>query len=434
MGTNTKIMTNYYQYKRLLKKQTTCKASGATRAQSLGVLYSFFMHISLKYSCIIALMAVFTTPVLSKNIVVKNADELRVAAAKALPGDELVIANGNYKEWACELVGHGTANAPIIIRPETPGRVVFTGTVLKTMFLLSGSYLQLQGLVFEECVLHKAEGSTPLIIELRADHSRITACSFKRNEVKSQFMPIVAVTGIGEQNRIDHCQFIGNVNNMDIQVRVAPSTVPLNTLIDHNEFVDKPRVTWPVFNGGECVQIGQDPVLLGTKSAFATVRDNRFIRCKAEPEVISNKSSGNQYIHNYLEDCEGELVMRGGHDCLVDSNTFKGGICGIRVNGSHHVITHNIISHTQTAIRLMYGMSKGKDEVGFYVAATNCLITGNQISNVNTGILLGDSKDMDWTGKFDTKRYPSRTLQDIPPADNTIKDNVILSAGVAIKK
>ena len=54
--------------------------------------------------------------------------------------------------------------------------------------------------------------------------------------------------------------------------------------------------------------------------------------CNGEPEVISNKSSNNIYRKNYFEDCDGELVMRGGHDCVIDSNVIKGGNSGIRVD------------------------------------------------------------------------------------------------------
>jgi hypothetical protein len=262
----------------------------------------------------------------------------------------------------------------------------------------------------------------------------MTDCVFQKNEVMSQFMPIVVVSGKGESNRVDHCLFISNVNNMEVQVVVAKETTPLHTLIDHNEFKYKAKVTWPVFNGGECVQVGQDPVLLGTISSYTTVMDNRFIECNGEPEVISNKCSDNRYINNYLENCEGELVMRGGFDCLVNSNTIKGGTCGIRVNGAHHRVTHNNISNVKTAIRLMYGMTIGRTEIGFYIAPTDCVISNNKINSVQTGIFIGDSKNADWTGKFDVKRYPSRTVQDVPPANNKIENNSISDAQTEIMR
>jgi poly(beta-D-mannuronate) lyase len=370
---------------------------------------------------------------LAEDVPVHSAEELQSAVGRAKPGAVIRIGNGSYTNWSCELSGRGTAEKPIIIKPESAGRVIFTGTTEKSILTLSGKCMEVSGMVFTRCTLVKASLPAPMLVEIKGDNCRLTGCIFISNEAKTQFMPIVAVTA-GQYNRIDHCQFTGNINNMDIQVRVTEEPAALYTLIEHNEFKDKARVSWPVFNGGECVQIGQDPVLLGTKSAYVTVRDNHFIRCKAEAEVISNKSSDNRYIHNTLEDCDGEIVMRGGHRCLIDSNVIKGGLSGIRVNGSSHLISNNSISGTQTGIRLMYGMAKGTAAIGFYIAATNCEVIHNRISQVKTGIVVGDGKNQDWTGKFNVKRYPSRTLQDIAPEQNRIADNQITATDVPIKE
>ena len=72
----------------------------------------------------------------------------------------------------------------------------------------------------------------------------------------------------------------------------------------------------------------------------------------------------------------------------------------------------------------MYGMTKGKNETGFYVAASDCEISNNKITNAQTGILVGDNKNEDWTGKFDTKRYPSPVLQNVAPFNNKLNGNV----------
>lgn len=382
----------------------------------------------IRLSTLIALVF-FTTIAFASGIKVHTAAELETAINNAQPGDVIIIANGAYTDWSCVLNGRGEAEKPIIIRAESRGKVSFSGTITKTIFKITGAYLELSGFSFTECKISRIPGQTTTLVEMQESaNCRLSNCTFQKNEALSQFMPIVVVAGNGESNRVDHCTFISNVNNMDVQVVVAKETVPLHTLIDHNEFKNKAKVTWPVFNGGECVQVGQDPVLLGSRSSFTTVKDNRFIECNGEPEVISNKSSDNKYIGNYLKNCEGELVMRGGFDCLVDRNTIDGGTAGIRVNGGHHTITNNKISNVKTAIRLMYGMANGRSEIGFYIAASDCVISGNKISHVQTGIFIGDSKNADWTGKFDVKRYPSRTVQDVAPSNNDIKNNSITAA------
>ena len=358
---------------------------------------------------------------IAKTYKVANADEFKKAADAAPAGDEIVIANGIYAGWEQNISTAATAAKPLIIRAETTGKVIFNGDVSKPVFLLTGDYIQIVGLNFEACTVTKGG----VLIELKdSKYCRVSKCLFTKNVVKTQFTPIVIVSGKGEHNRVDNCSFISNVDNQEVQIKVTKDSAPQFTLVDHNLFRDKDKVSWANNNGGECVQVGQDPILLGTQSPRSIVRDNRFIHCNGEPEVISNKSSDNRYISNYFEDCQGELVMRGGHDCLIDSNTFKGGSGGIRVNGTGHTITNNSISDIKTAIRLMYGMAKGKTETGFYIAAANCTIKNNRINNAETGIYIGDSKNADWTGKFDTKRYPSRTMQDVAPVDNVIADNV----------
>lgn len=363
---------------------------------------------------------------LAKKYKVSTPEEFHKAAAIVLPGDEIIIADGNYTDWSLTINTNGTVNKPIVIRAETVGKVNFSGNVHMAVFKLTGAYTVLSGLTFSDCRLFREKGITGVLIELKnAKSCRITECTFKRNIADAQYIPLVVISGKAEYNRVDHCNFNSNIDNMELQVHITEKEVPLHSLIDHNVFRDKPKVSWANVNGGECVQIGQDPVLLGSQYAHTTVRDNRFIACNGEAEVISNKSSGNSYINNYLEDCKGELVMRGGHDCVIDSNTITGGSGGIRVNGTSHSITNNKLEGLPTGIRFMYGMAKGKNDIGFYIAASDCLVKQNKISNCDIGIFIGDSKNADWTGKFDTKRYPSRVMQDIAPFNNNLADNVI---------
>lgn len=377
-----------------------------------------------KFSSGALLLLSFVQVGFSKPYLVHTEQELNSISGNLQPGNVVTIANGTYTPWAVKLTASGTEKQPITLRAETNGKVIFTGDVTQPLLQISGSYVTLSGINFTGCVLNKADGKSGLLIDLlNTRHSRITNCTFEKNSAKVQFMPIVTISGNGDGNQVDHCSFIGNIDEMDLQVKITKADFPTNTLINDNLFKDKNKVSWPVFNGGECVQIGQDPVLLGTSVAKAVVRNNRFIRCNGEGEVVSNKSSGNRYIKNTFEDCDGELVMRGGHDCVIDSNTIKGANSGIRVNGTGHTITNNTITGGKTGIRLMYGMAKGKNEIGFYIAAANCIIKNNIISNTATGILVGDNKNENWTGKFDTKRYPSHVMQDVAPVDNAFTGN-----------
>lgn len=361
---------------------------------------------------------------LAKTYKVSSEQEFKNIVTKLLPGDEVIIANGSYSNWAVEIPVKGTVQKPIVIKAETDGKVVFGGELRQTLFKLTGSYTVLSGISFKDCQLLKGEGSNGVLIELKnTDNCTVTACTFEKNTAKVQFTPLVIISGNGNANTVSNCSFISNIDNQDVQVKITNESCPQLSKIENNLFRDKAKVSWKNGNGGECVQIGQDPVLLGTKVAKTIVTNNRFIHCDAENEVISNKSSGNSYLKNYFENNDGELVMRGGHDCMIADNVFEGGTGGIRINGTGHTLTNNKIKGIKTAIRLMYGMAKGKSDIGFYVAASGCVIKGNQISDANVGILIGDSKNADWTGKFDTKRYPSPVMQNIAPFDIQISGN-----------
>lgn len=384
-----------------------------------------------KLSICILFSLIFLQKISAKIYHIGSEQEFKNIQSSLVPGDEVEIKNGNYTGWSLSLDAKGTAVKPIIIRAEKAGMVVFSGNVEKPVFNVSGAYVFIKGIDFKNCVLTK----TGVLIEFSASNNCcISNCNFIKNQVKAQFTPLVIISGNGSNNVVEGSSFISNIDNQDVQVRISKDSYPKFTLIENNIFRDKNKVSWPNGNGGECVQVGQDPVLLGNQKPETTVRKNRFIHCDAENEVISNKSSGNKYLNNYFEANDGELVMRGGHDCVIADNTFKGGTGGIRVNGTGHQITNNKIDGIKTAIRLMYGMAKGKEEIGFYIAASDCVIKNNQISNATTGILIGDSKDADWTGKFDTKRYPSPVMQNVAPFNNTIGDNTFKKVEVEVVK
>lgn len=360
----------------------------------------------------------------AKDYLVKSEKEFNDIVDLLVAGDEVIVAKGIYKPWSVTLSASGTKEKPILIRSIKPGLALFSGEVAEPVFQLTGTYIQLKGFTFEGCSISKSDGNKGVLVEIKnSNFCSILACTFTKNRAKTQFTPLVVISGKGSGNSVRNCKFESNIDNQDIQVKVTATNNPTNTVIQNNLFLTKTKVSWANGNGGECVQIGQDPVLMGNIVATTLVKKNRFIRCNAEAEIISNKSSDNRYVKNYFEDCDGELVMRGGHNCQIKGNEFNGGFGGIRVNGTGHTIVNNKISVDSTGIRLMYGMATGINEIGFYIAASNCMINNNIIKNAAIGILVGDSKNEDWTGKFDTKRYPSRVKRDIAPVDNQLLRN-----------
>ena len=47
--------------------------------------------------------------------------DLPAAVQSALPGDQIVLADGQWLDAALEVTCSGTADAPIVIRPQKPG-------------------------------------------------------------------------------------------------------------------------------------------------------------------------------------------------------------------------------------------------------------------------------------------------------------------------
>jgi poly(beta-D-mannuronate) lyase len=367
------------------------------------------------------ILLIFTSSIaIAHTYQVSSEEEFKLLIPKIAAGDEVIITDGIYPNWSIEISAKGTDTAPITIRPENEGKVIFSGDINQAIFKLTGAYIILKGIRFENCTLVRSSG---LLLINNATNCTVTQCSFLANTAKVQYTPLVIFAGYGNANQITHCNFNGNIDNQDIQVKITKEYSPLYTLIEHNLFENKRKVSWKNNNGGECIQIGQDPVMLGNSVSKSTIRFNKFVACNGEGEIISNKSSNNLYYKNNFEANDGELVMRGGHDCTIEANIFNGGTGGIRINGTGHKVINNQLNNIKTAIRLMYGMAKGKSDIGFYVAASDCVIANNLITQAHIGILVGDSKNADWTGKFDTLRYPSPVIQNIAPFNNKISRN-----------
>ena len=220
---------------------------------------------------------------LCKEHFVQSESELTSVIKILKPGDVVTIANGSYKPWSTNINAQGTAAEPIVIQAETKGRVTFSGNVYQPIFKLIGSYITLKGINFNDCKVFRFGKETGVLVELyNSNNCRLTQCTFEKNSVSAQYIPIVVVSGNSLNVRIDSCKFISNLDNQDIQVRVRKIAFPKSTVIENNIFSDKSVVRWPGNNGGECIQIGQDNVLLGNLRSNSIVRSNRFIRCKGD--------------------------------------------------------------------------------------------------------------------------------------------------------
>ena len=76
---------------------------------------------------------------------VQDFTALEKAIQQATPGDEIVLANGTWRDVQIDFYGKGTASQPITLRAENPGKVFLEG---KSSLYLGGEHLVVDGLYF----------------------------------------------------------------------------------------------------------------------------------------------------------------------------------------------------------------------------------------------------------------------------------------------
>ena len=219
------------------------------------------------------------------------ADIVRVSA-EARPGDVLVMTDGVWRDQTINFQSKGTAEKPITLRVETPGKVALTG---KSSVTIDGEHLVVSGLLVEN---GEATGDG---IKLTGRNSRLTECAIVGGNHKF-FVHI-----FGTSNRMDHCYLAEKTNdNPTLQIEVEGG--PNYHRVDHNHFGHRPPLGR---NGGETIRVGYSHQSM--KSSATIVESNLFERCDGELEIISNKSCDNIYRSNTFLKCAGMFTLRHGN-------------------------------------------------------------------------------------------------------------------------
>ncbi|WP_258103286.1 polysaccharide lyase 6 family protein [Marinoscillum sp. MHG1-6] len=270
-------------------------------------------------------------------------ESLRAAIKSAVPGDEIIMANGTWENAEIRFVGTGREDAPITLRAEENGKVILSG---QSNLRLSGEYLVVSGLVFKR-------GYTPTsaVIEYRtsskdlAHHCRVTNCVIDDYSNPERFDVDSWVLIFGKNNRFDHNSLIDKRNlGVTLAVRLKGEENQENGhIIDYNYFGPRQNLG---ANGGETIRIGTSHYSLSYSNTV--VSNNYFDRCDGEHEIISNKSCGNIYRDNVFDQCRGTLTMRHGHYTLVENNYLLGrgkpNTGGIRVINKNQTVRNNYLS------------------------------------------------------------------------------------------
>jgi len=372
---------------------------------------------------------------------VTNKTQFTSAMAVVQPGDVIVWKNGTYNNQSSilfEPVAQGTSNAPITLRPETPGGVIFRGD---SQLNIGGHYLVVTGFRFDNSNFTFSNSNTvTAIINFRASSTltrhayncRVTQCAFV-----SYDNPVTASTSkwfemYGSTNRFDHNAVSNKVTRgavLIVELSDTTNNIACGHRIDHNLFTDRPF--GPLSNEYETVRVGTSDY--SDQNARVSVDHNYFWRCSGEAEVVSSKSCENSYLYNTFVECYGSLTLRHGRGCRVEGNIFFGNNVadsgGIRVCNRDHVIVNNYLqdltgSDYQAGLAIMDGSTftnnTNPDLSGSYVQVSNVVIAANTLANVAHPVVYGVGKG----GSGRTK----------PPLSLTLAANIISGTNAPLFK
>ena len=284
----------------------------------------------------------FSTLLLTaKTIVVKNSDELTAANKKAMPGDIIILQDGEWKNLTIHLTCNGTKENPITFRSQTAGKVLITGN---SKLKLGGNFLIIDGLNFIN-----GYAGNDAVISFRIDKNqlanncRVTNTAIDNFNNPKRMDENNWVLFYGKNNRLDHCSF-KNKKNMGVLLAVVldddRSRENFHS-IDHNYFGKRPPLA---SNGGEIIRVGVSEHCQFNSNT--QIKNNFFEYCDGETEIISVKSCSNVVEENVFKECQGSVVLRHGDNNLVKGNYFLGndktGSGGVRVINKGQNVVNNI--------------------------------------------------------------------------------------------
>ncbi|WP_036156612.1 chondroitinase-B domain-containing protein [Maribacter forsetii] len=359
----------------------------------------------------------------SSAITVKDINELNTAIAEAKPGDDIVMANGDWKNVNIKFVAYGNEKNPITLRAETPGEVLITGT---SDLKLAGEYLKVNGLYF-------TNGSSPssAVIDFGisedsvANHCKITNSAIIDFNKAQRNQTDLWVLFKGRHNELDHCYIAGKSNRgPTVRIDLAGNNSIKNYhKITNNYFGPRPPKGGP---SAETIQLGNS--FTSMAPSHTLVANNFFDHCNGEVEVISSKTNFNEFRNNVFYKSEGSLVTRHGNYCIIDGNVFIGDenseqIGGVRLIGTGHWVTNNYFYNLngqtfRSPLAVMNGIPKSP--LNRYLQVTDVVVANNSWVNCVSPWQFGvgsntDQKDI----------LPKSEIRSATPIRTTVANNLI---------
>jgi poly(beta-D-mannuronate) lyase len=320
-------------------------------------------------------------PALAADHLVRDPAAYAAAVKKAAPGDRILLADGEWRDFQIVFTGHGTAAKPITLAAQTPGKVILSG---QSNLRIGGAHLVVSGLVFRngfsptrELIAFRRDSKT------QASNVRLTEIVIDNFTNPDRRAEDIWVAIYGTDNRVDHSWFAGKGNAGVTLAVIRPKGQPQanRARIDHNYFGPRPPLG---SNGGETIRVGTSDESLSDSSSV--IEDNWFEKCDGEVEIVSIKSGANIIRGNMFVESQGAVVLRHGNGNLVERNVFLGkgkpSTGGIRVINRDQIVRDNYLEGVTgtsflSAIAVMNGVPNSV--INRYHQVANARIERNSI-------------------------------------------------------
>ncbi|MGB5556140.1 MAG: chondroitinase-B domain-containing protein [Flavobacteriaceae bacterium] len=360
------------------------------------------------------------------GILVTDRAELNEAITKANPGDEIVMANGEWNDIEIRFVGYGTEKQPITLKGETAGGVIIGG---RSDLKLGGEYLHVNGLYF-------TKGSSPseAVIEFAvnqdtvANHSKISNCVILDYNQSQRDQTDLWVLFKGRHNELDH-NYIAGKSNRGPTVRIdlaGNRNIKNYHKITNNYFGPRPPKGGP---SAETIQLGNS--FTSMAPSYTLVEHNFFDHCNGEVEVISSKTNFNEFRNNVFYKSEGSLVTRHGNYCIIDGNFFIGDenseqIGGVRLIGTGHWVTNNYFYKLKgetfrSPLAVMNGIPKSP--LNRYIQVTDVVVAYNTWVDCTSPWQFGVGSNVDQIGIL-----PASEIRSERPIRTMVANNLIYNS------
>lgn len=362
-------------------------------------------------------MLAFAAPsaVLATEYLVETQEAFKSAVRQTAPGDTIVLADGEWKDFKIVFEGQGTEDAPITLAAQTPGQVLITG---QSYLRLGGNHLIVSGLVFKN-----GYGTRDDLIDFRGPNAG--------NANNSQLIEVVVdkfnrpeedgkerwVNLRGKNNRIYRSAFLGKTSEGATVVVTLSADGPAqgDHVIEQNYFGPRPPLGR---NGGETLRIGTSSV--AHMRSGTLIARNYFEQCNGETEIISIKSGYNTITENVFLESQGSVVFRHGGHNAVTRNLFLGNRVkdtgGVRVINNDQIVRDNYFQGLRgrgyrSAVAIMNGVPNSP--ANRYEQVDNAVVENNTFVDV-ADFAFGVGKSAELS---------------LPPINSRVAKNIFIGIG-----